>query len=131
MTALLNLESMSYQALSKLEVQITTAMIKRYEKDTAASREKEAQLEAQQVALRQKVAAMAADLNAATTKVFGKPAVPTHKANGRGKGHTSAVAIKYRDPKNSENTWSGRGRAARWLAQYEKAGRKRDEFLVA
>lgn len=41
-----------------------------------------------------------------------------------------AAAVLYRDPANPENTWSGRGRAARWLADYEAKGRKRDEFKV-
>jgi DNA-binding protein H-NS len=37
--------------------------------------------------------------------------------------------VKYRDPKTGD-TWSGRGRPAIWLVQAEKAGRKRDSFLV-
>lgn len=39
------------------------------------------------------------------------------------------VRAKYRDPKTG-HTWSGRGAPARWIAEYEKAGRKRDEFLI-
>jgi DNA-binding protein H-NS len=39
------------------------------------------------------------------------------------------VAAMYRDPKTG-NTWSGRGRPARWLAAAEKAGLKRSEFLI-
>jgi DNA-binding protein H-NS len=35
----------------------------------------------------------------------------------------------YRNPKTGE-TWSGRGRAARWIVALEKAGRKRAEFLI-
>ena len=35
----------------------------------------------------------------------------------------------YRNPKTGE-TWSGRGRAARWSVTAEKAGRKRTEFLL-
>jgi len=35
----------------------------------------------------------------------------------------------YRNSKTGE-TWSGRGRTARWLAAAEKAGRKRTEFLI-
>ena len=38
--------------------------------------------------------------------------------------------VMYRDPQNPENTWSGRGRAAKWLAVYEEQGRSRDEFRV-
>ena len=39
------------------------------------------------------------------------------------------VKPMYRNPKTGE-TWSGRRRAARWLATLEKAGRKRNEFLI-
>ena len=35
---------------------------------------------------------------------------------GRGRGKARAkVAPKYRDPKNPENTWTGRGRMPRWM----------------
>jgi DNA-binding protein H-NS len=46
------------------------------------------------------------------------------------KGQRRKVRAKYRDPKTGE-TWSGRGAPARWIAGYEKSGRKRDEFLIA
>jgi DNA-binding protein H-NS len=57
--------------------------------------------------------------------------------NGRGgavRGRVSKlrgrkVKPMYRNPKTRE-TWSGRGRPARWIAAAEKAGRKRDEFLI-
>lgn len=60
--------------------------------------------------------------------------------NGRGgtsSGRASRVSqlrrkkIKpmYRDSKTGE-TWSGRGRPARWITAAEKAGHKRTEFLV-
>jgi DNA-binding protein H-NS len=39
-----------------------------------------------------------------------------------------AVAIKYKDAKG--NTWTGRGRTPLWLVAEEKAGRKRDSFLI-
>ena len=41
----------------------------------------------------------------------------------------SVVAPKYRNPESGE-TWSGRGRAPRWLTSAEKAGRNRDDFRV-
>ena len=40
------------------------------------------------------------------------------------------VAVKYRDPKNPSNTWTGRGRMPRWLAAKVKAGQKREKFLI-
>ena len=47
---------------------------------------------------------------------------------GRGKG---SVAIKYRDPKNPENTWTGRGRMPRWMVAATKGGKvKKEDFLI-
>ncbi len=42
----------------------------------------------------------------------------------------AAAPVLYRDPANPANTWSGRGRPARWLADYEAQGRSRDDFKV-
>lgn len=41
-----------------------------------------------------------------------------------------AVAPKYRHPETGE-TWSGRGKAPRWLMAAEAAGASRDSFLIA
>src|SRR3954449_3639384 len=40
------------------------------------------------------------------------------------------VAPKYRHPKNGE-TWSGRGGTAGWVGGEMKAGKKREDFLIA
>ncbi|CAB3694689.1 H-NS histone family protein [Achromobacter kerstersii] len=40
-----------------------------------------------------------------------------------------AVAPKYRHPQTGE-TWSGRGKAPRWLAAEEATGATRDSFLI-
>jgi len=45
-------------------------------------------------------------------------------------GEPRVKVVNYRDPANPENTWSGRGRAAKWLAAYEEQGRSREEFKV-
>jgi DNA-binding protein H-NS len=44
-------------------------------------------------------------------------------------GSRGKVKPMYRNAKTGE-TWSGRGRTARWLAAAEKAGHKRTEFLI-
>lgn len=53
------------------------------------------------------------------------------KAGKRGpeKSKKGAARVKYRDPKSGE-TWSGRGRMARWLADRVKAGEKQDKYLA-
>ncbi|QCO66995.1 H-NS histone family protein [Luteimonas yindakuii] len=40
------------------------------------------------------------------------------------------VAAKYRDPENKRNTWSGRGRMPRWLAERMKRGQSVADFLI-
>jgi DNA-binding protein H-NS len=39
------------------------------------------------------------------------------------------VAPKYRDP-DTGATWTGRGRAPRWIVEAEAQGKSRDEFLI-
>jgi DNA-binding protein H-NS len=39
------------------------------------------------------------------------------------------VAAKYRNPETGA-TWSGRGRAPRWLAAAEAKGKKREDFAI-
>jgi len=57
-------------------------------------------------------------------------AVRTGAKRGPKKGRRGAAAkIKYRDPKSGE-TWSGRGRMARWLAAKVKAGEKQEKYLA-
>jgi DNA-binding protein H-NS len=38
--------------------------------------------------------------------------------------------IKYADPKNPENAWSGRGRMPRWLTAEVDGGKKKEDFAV-
>jgi DNA-binding protein H-NS len=40
-----------------------------------------------------------------------------------------SAGVKYRDPKTGD-TWSGRGRMARWLAEKVSAGEKADKYLA-
>jgi DNA-binding protein H-NS len=76
-------------------------------------------------------------VNAARTQVKGNghgkhkvvkvaPVVITPKA-AKEKGK---VAVKYRDPKHPENTWTGRGMKARWLSDALKAGAKLEDFRI-
>jgi DNA-binding protein H-NS len=55
-------------------------------------------------------------------------------AGGRGKGVRGglrgAVAPKYRNPDNPEETWAGRGLKPRWLAAALKTGKKLEDFSI-
>ena len=46
-------------------------------------------------------------------------------ANPKGK----SPALKYRNPTTGE-TWSGRGRPAKWITELEAKGQKREKFAV-
>lgn len=40
------------------------------------------------------------------------------------------VVPKYRNPKNPEETWAGRGKQPRWLTAQLRSGKKLDDFLI-
>ena len=40
------------------------------------------------------------------------------------------VAPKYRNPENTDETWTGRGKQPRWLAALTAQGRSVDEFVI-
>jgi DNA-binding protein H-NS len=102
------LEKMSYAELGDMEREI--------------ARLKVGKQSAERDALRQKLGNMAKEHGFDIRDLFGK--------GGRGKGK-GTVAVKYRDPKNPENTWTGRGRPPRWLAAATKGGKvKKEDFLI-
>jgi DNA-binding protein H-NS len=69
--------------------------------------------------LRDKITEMLKDHGLTAQEMFGR---------GRKGG---AVAVKYRDPKNPENTWTGRGRMPRWMVAATKGSKaKKDDFLI-
>ncbi|MNC48706.1 DNA-binding protein StpA [compost metagenome] len=41
------------------------------------------------------------------------------------------VAPKYRNPANPNETWTGRGRQPKWMAQLVAMGRSPSDFLIA
>jgi DNA-binding protein H-NS len=48
-----------------------------------------------------------------------------------GQGRKGKVPVKYRDPKNPANTWTGRGLMPRWLVKATRGGKaKKDDFLI-
>ena len=101
-----NLKRMSYAELSKLEAEIARLKAEKQNEERAA--------------LREKMSAMARDHGFDMAELFDK--------GRKGKG---SVAPKYRDPKNSENTWTGRGRMPRWMVAATKGSKaKKEDFLI-
>jgi DNA-binding protein H-NS len=100
------LEKMSYADLVRMEADISRMKI-----------DKQA---AERNAVRQKLTDIAAAAGFDINQLFGKAK--------KGKG---SVAIKYRDPKNPENTWTGRGRMPRWMVAATKGNKaKKEDFLI-
>ncbi len=78
------------------------------------------------VGLREKLEAIAAEAGYTLAEVVGGRSGKRGSAAGSG-----TVAVKYRNPENSAETWSGRGRTARWLAEkLKKRGVKLEDFAV-
>lgn len=101
------LEKMSYAELAEAETQIARLKI---EKQNAERAE-----------VRQKLIDIAKEAGFEISDLFSK-------GGRKGKG---TVAVKYRDPKNPENTWTGRGRMPRWLVAATKGNKaKKEEFLI-
>jgi len=69
---------------------------------------------------------LTAALNASKTPSKARKAVGATKTTSAAK---RPVAPKFRHPDSGE-TWSGRGKAPRWLAAAEAAGQSRDSFLI-
>jgi DNA-binding protein H-NS len=98
------------------------ALIAEREKISAAIEEK---LSAEREAFRTEIEEKASMLGVDLGTLIGK------KKRRAGNGGRAPVAVKFRNPKNPSETWSGRGRPARWLVR-ETDGDKRkfDKFLV-
>jgi DNA-binding protein H-NS len=98
------LEKMSFAELAEMEAQI--------------ERLKSEKQNAERNALRQRLVDVAKEHGFDIHDLFGK-------------GRKGSVAVKYRDPKNPENTWTGRGRMPRWMTAATKGGKsKKEDFLI-
>ena len=102
-----NLDKMSYAELSEMELRVARLKAERHDTERAA--------------LRKKVTDFAKEHGYDIHELVG----------GRAKRGKGTVAIKYRDPKNRENTWTGRGRMPRWMAAATKGGKaSKEDFLI-
>lgn len=91
--------------------------------------QKDVQLAIDSYAARQKAAAMA-ELEVRAKELGFSLAELTAAAAAKGKTHVPVVA-KYRNPKNPEETWSGRGRQPRWLTvALTSVGAKLQDFAI-
>lgn len=101
-----DIEKMSYAELVEMETRVGRLIIQKRDEDRAD--------------VKAKIAALAREHGFDVRELV-----------GGGKGRNGAVAVKYRDPQNPNNTWTGRGRMPRWMAAATKGGKvKKEDFLV-
>lgn len=56
--------------------------------------------------------------------------VGDQSANDGKKGKRASPKPKYRNPSDSNDTWTGRGRAPKWMQAALEAGKKKEDFLI-
>jgi DNA-binding protein H-NS len=99
-----NLENMSFAELSAMQARIERMKIEKQN--------------AEREAVKQKLIGAAQAAGFDIQELFGR-------------GRKGKVAIKYRDPNNPANTWTGRGRMPRWMAAATKGGKvRKEDFLI-
>ena len=89
--------------------------------------------------VRKKLVALAKADGYTIAELFGKgsaraatPEAATPKARKSAKGRKlGKVAPKYRNPANPKETWTGRGKQPRWLAELVKRGKSPADFLIS
>lgn len=103
-----DLGSLSSMELTDLLARVEAAIVER---------QKSSRIE-----VKAKIVALAADAGFTVEELFGARL---------GKAPRGAVAVKYRNPEDPAETWSGRGRMAKWLAEkIKKRGTKLEDFAV-
>jgi DNA-binding protein H-NS len=96
----------------KMSVKELTDHIARAQKALNAAKERE------RSELKQKIASLAENAGFSVGELFG----------GRGRG--KSVAVKYMNPDNRTETWTGRGRKPNWLVAKLNKGAKISDFAV-
>lgn len=104
-----NLDKMTLKDLRDLEGRVAAAILRAQEREKAE--------------LKQQFEEMASKAGMTMQEVFG---------SGRGRGAVKGgkVAIKYMNPDNKNETWTGRGRQPRWLSAKLSKGAKLADFAI-
>ena len=105
MATINGLDKMSYAELLKLQERIEVAIAEKRSADAHTTKEQ----------LRQMAEKAGFNIN----ELFGR----------RGSSKGSGVA-KYRNPKDTSQTWTGRGRKPNWLVDAVKKGAKIESFAI-
>lgn len=111
MARLPDLSDLTYKQLVELRAKIDDAISERQQEERDA--------------LKAKMRQLAEESGHTLEDLFG-----TTKARNK-RSATTPAAVKYRNPDNPNETWSGRGRPARWITEkLKRKGAKLEDFLV-
>lgn len=105
MATINGLDKMSYAELLKLQERVEVALAEKRLSEAASTKEQ--------------LRAMAEKAGFNLNELFGK--------RGPKKGPS---AVKYRNPKDTSQTWTGRGRKPNWLVDALKKGAKIESFGI-
>ena len=75
-------------------------------------------------ALKTKAATIANALGISVAELFGI------KVEGEPRRHKRSARVKYCDPENAENTWTGKGRPPKWMQAKLDQGATKTDFLI-
>ena len=73
---------------------------------------------------REQILAIAKDAGVSVEELLGNGGPKAKKATGK------KVEAKYQNPKDTSQTWTGRGRQPRWMAEAVANGTRPDDFLM-
>lgn len=75
--------------------------------------------------VRDRIEQLASGLNMSLEEVLG------HKPRGQATGNIKVSEIRFRNPANPTQTWTGRGKRPRWLQQALEQGARLEDFAVS
>lgn len=117
---------MPRQSLKAIEAQIRKLQAKA---EAMRARDKKPAIESIVRIMREHEVTLAEVGEALGKRPRGRPAKSGGAAAKPAVRRRAKAVVKYRDPASGA-TWSGRGRAPRWIVEAEQAGRSRGEFAA-
>jgi len=112
-----NLDGMSVSELKELKSKIDGAITKR--------------IEADKIVTLGKIKELINQSGFSLDELLKHPRAPRTTMFVENSDKRSAVEPKYIHPKNSSLTWTGRGKAPKWVVEYEADGKNHSDLLIS
>ena len=105
---------------NKPESSFDELLLKKHDLDQEIAERQETEVET----LKTKVTTVASALGITVAELFGI------KTEAHPKRRKQSAKIKYRDPAEPDNTWTGKGRPPKWMQEKLDAGGQKEHFQV-